>query len=580
MIFQPSFGSSQIPLSEYPRPQFERKSYFPLNGIWQYAITATADVPASFDGDILVPFSPESRLSGVSRALGADEFLHYRRTFTLPENFNRGRVIINFGACDQCCTVFCNGREAGRHEGGYLPFSMEITEFLTDNVNEISLVVTDDASSHIYGRGKQSYERGGIWYTAVSGIWQSVWLESVPLEYISGLNIFPDGINKRLGLRVQTVGGHEKLSCRIYDGEKLMYEFSDVPAGRLHTFDVPECKLWSPQSPELYRLVITCGGDVVYSYFGLRTFSRIQLHGRHFIALNGQPVFQSGLLDQGYWGEGIYTPATNRSMYDCLKKVKSLGFNMLRKHIKVEPFLWYYYCDILGIFVWQDMVNGGARYPKWRLNLGPFIDLHLNDADYASMGRGDERSRAQYIAEAEGTVRALFNSVSLCLWTPFNVGWGQFDCLKIEERLRAIDGTRLYDHASGWQDMGGGDVCSKHVYFKKVRLKNDNRRALALTEFGGYSFAEGERQRSFGYRKFKTRQKFTSALTKLYEREVVPAIRTQYLCATVYTQLADVEDEINGIFTSDMRCKVDEGVLKQLNRRLYEAFAECVGGDA
>lgn len=576
MIFKPTFEGGGVPLGEYPRPQFRRDSYLPLNGEWEYAITASAVPPKEYDGHIVVPYSPESALSGVGRQLKSDEFMHYRRTFALPEGFNRGRVIINFGACDQICTVFCNGTEAGRHEGGYLPFSFDITEHLKDGPNQLMVVVTDDASSDVYGRGKQSYKRGGIWYTAISGIWQSVWLESVPPVFLDGLKMVPDHESKTLCISCRTVGGEGAIDYAIYDGEQLIAARRGAAGGEVCTLDVSACKPWSPDSPELYRVVIECGDDKAESYFGLRSFSRQQRGGRQYFALNGLPIFQSGLLDQGYWGEGIYTPASNREMFDCLVKVKALGFNMLRKHIKIEPMLWYYYCDILGILVWQDMVNGGDKYRLLRLALGPFLNLHLDDANYKKMGRGNARSRGQYRIEAAGTAGALYNCVCICQWTLFNEGCGQFDSLKICEQMRALDGTRLYDHASGWQDMGGGDFCSRHVYFRKVKLKNDGVRILALTEFGGYSFKNGEGRRVFSYKHFANRQKFMAALKGLYLNEVVPAIREQALCAAVYTQLSDVEDEVNGIFTPDWQCKVDGDEMRAINSALYAAFEQSL----
>ena len=572
MIFQPDFDDSSIPLAEYPRPQLRRDSYLSLNGEWDCTFCSSAQPPKSYDCKIIVPFSPESPLSGVNRQLKPDEYLHYKRTFTLPQDFNRGRIIVNFGACDQRCKVYCNGAQVGGHEGGYLPFSFDITPHIREGENTLCVAVADDASSDVYGRGKQSYTRGGIWYTAISGLWQSVWIESVPQIYIKNLQLVPDYASNTLTVTVFCDGGEIPVNCTVYDGEKAICSRAGVPCNSPFTLDVSACKLWSPDSPELYSLKITCGDDIVYSYFGLRTFSRVRRSGRYYLAVNGHPIFQSGLLDQGYWGKGIYTPATNAEMYNCLKQVKALGFNMLRKHIKVEPLLWYYYCDVLGILVWQDMLNGGERYLKRRLNLGPFINLHLNDKNYKSMGRANELSRRQYVAEAEQTIATLFNCVSICLWTLFNEGWGQFDSLDMWNKMRALDFTRLYDPASGWQDTGGGDVNSKHVYFKKIRLKNDGKRALALTEFGGYSYSGAGGKKAFSYRNFSSPQKFMRALERLYEKQVVPAIVNDGLCAAVYTQLSDVEDEVNGLFTPDWRCKVDAQSMRKINESLYSAF--------
>ena len=568
------FVQGDIPLAEYPRPQFRRDSYLPLNGLWDYAFSPSAALPAQYQGKILVPYSPESPLSGVNRQLKRDEFLHYRRFFTLPPNFNRGRVIINFGACDQCCTVYCNGVEVCSHRGGYLPFTADVTGLLNGGRNELAVTVTDDASSHIYGRGKQSYSAGGIWYTAVSGLWQSVWVESVPEQYIASLRLVPDAVNGTLTLSCRVAGGGDfpAVGCEVSDGGEIIAS-GQVPPDGTCVLDVSRCERWSPDSPRLYDIVLTCGQDRVQSYFGLRTFGVGERGGMRCLTLNGIPVFQSGLLDQGYWGKGIYTPSSNREMYESIKAVKALGFNMLRKHIKVEPLLWYYYCDVLGIFVWQDMVNGGAPYSPVRINLGPFIDLRLNDRNFRSMGRDDPLSRRQYLDEAEGTVELLINCVSLCVWTLFNEGWGQFDSLAVGERMRAKDPSRLYDNASGWQDTGGGDFYSRHIYFRKVRLKNDGRRILALTEFGGYSFSDGQKgKKLFSYRKFSSAGEYMQALEKLYIRQIVPCILRSGLAATVYTQLCDVEQEINGIFREDGSCKGEEERFRRINAALYAAF--------
>lgn len=577
MIFTPQFSEEDRPLPEYPRPQFARDSYLSLNGLWDYSFSGDEQPPEKYHGKILVPYSPESALSGVNRQLKADEFLHYRTTFRLPEGFNKGRIIINFGACDQRCAVFVNGVRAGGHEGGYLPFSFDITPLLVSGDNQLAVTVADDASSHIYGRGKQSYEAKGIWYTAISGIWQSVWLESVPEIYLSGLRITPDAERGRLKLSCKVSGGEKAVSYAIYDGQSLIASATDVPADAECEIDVSGCKRWSPDDPQLYKIIILCGEDRVESYFGLRSFGTAYVGGKRYFTLNGEPIFHSGLLDQGYWGEGIYTPASNREMYECIRKVKALGFNMLRKHIKTEPMLWYYYCDISGVLVWQDMPNGGAPYSKLRINLGPFINLHLNDKNYASMGRDDSRSRAQYLAEAEGTADVLYNCVSVCLWTLFNEGWGQFDSADMYEIFRKKDPTRPIDHASGWQDKGSGDLNSRHIYFKKVRLKNDCRRVLALTEFGGYSFRDNADKKAFSYRTFATKEEFLAALERLYSDQIIPCIAREGLCATVYTQLCDVEHEVNGIFTADWRCKADEGALRRINDSLYAAFAEATG---
>lgn len=567
MRVKPDF--SERPFGEHPRPQMRRESFFSLNGRWEYAITEDKEPPERYQGEILVPYSPESAASGAGRQLKAGEYLHYRRSFDVPKGFDRGRVFCHFGACDQECEVFLNGVFLGGHAGGYTPFSFELFP-LRQRGNELRVRVRDDAASDRFGRGKQSYRPGGIWYTATSGLWQTVWLESTPLSYIRSFRFYPDAKAGKLTVKVLSSDrGETKIT--VLDGDMPICEGRGEGSVEL---DVSACRRWTPDAPELYRVVLAFGEDRVESYFGLRDFSLAERDGRRYFALNGEPIFQSGLLDQGYWPEGVYTPPSNRAMYEEIAAVKALGFNMLRKHIKLEPALWYYYCDCLGVLVWQDLVNGGAPYKKHRIYLAPFVDLHIDDTNYRGMGR-NEASRAQYLREAEETIDALFNCVSLCLWTPFNEAWGQFDAVRVCERLRAIDPTRLYDHASGWQDKGGGDVCSRHVYFRKVRLKNDKRRALALTEFGGYSFALAGhvfREKRFGYRGFHKREDYVRAWRKLYEEEILPAVEREGLCAAVYTQLSDVEEEINGIFTADRVLKGDGEEMRRVNEALRRAF--------
>ncbi len=578
MIFKPQFLESELPLQEYPRPQMQRNSYLSLNGTWQYAIRKSKQT-AEYDGEILVPYSPECKASGVGRQLQKDEYLIYRRTFRLPDGFCVGKVLLNVGACDQVSEVFINGACVGRHEEGYLPYSLEITSSLIDGENEVVFVVRDNADSDVYGRGKQKYDRGGIWYTATSGIWQSVWLESVPEQYIKKLKLTPNFEEKTLCVQCDLageVGEGNGISVSVTEGEKVISTvYMDGAEG---VIDVSACLPWSPQDPQLYGVSVHYGEDHVESYFGLRSFSVVKKGEFKYFAVNGQPVYHNGLLDQGYWSEGLYTPPSNRAMYEEIKAVKDLGFNMLRKHIKVEPLLWYYYCDVLGVLVWQDMINGGAKYPAWRIMLAPFFNLRLKDGNYKKMGRS-ERSRAQYYAEAHGLIDCLYNCVSLCLWTPFNEAWGQFDALETWRRLKLVDNTRPYDHASGWQDMGGGDVCSRHIYFRKAKPKNDRKRVLALTEFGGYSYAmEGHvfSDKSFGYKKFKDVEKLTAAYERLYEKEVLPLIEKQGLSATVYTELTDIEDEVNGLFTFDRVLKMDGERLKAVNEKVYQVFEKNI----
>ncbi len=572
MIFDVKFEKDNtIPLLEYPRPQFKRESYFCLNGFWDYQIEENGQT--KLEGKINVPYSPESDLSGVCRQLKKRETLIYKRSFTLPSGFNKGVVLLNFGACDQETTVFVNDEKVGENYGGYLPFTFDITAYLIEGENSLKVVVKDDADSDIYGRGKQTYNRGGIWYTATSGIWQTVFLESVPLSYIKSVKLTPNYDDKTLSVIAEIVGNKADITVEVVDGDRIIC--SQKGEGKV-TLDVSICKEWSVENPELYKVFITLGEDRVESYFGLRKFSVIERGGYKLFALNNKPLFNNGLLDQGYYHKGIYTPESNESMYKDVEAVKTLGYNMLRKHIKVEPLLWYYYCDVLGVLVWQDMLNGGTKYKKHRIMLAPFINLHLDDTNYKSMGRS-EKSREQYYKEAYGLQDLLYNVVSLCVYTPFNEAWGQFDALKVTKLLKERDNTRLYDHASGWQDKGGGDFCSKHIYFRKARIKNDGKRILALTEFGGYSLLlDGHvfSNKKFGYKFFKDQSRLQTAYQNLYEKEIIPLVNEQGLCATVYTELTDVEDEVNGILTFDRALKLNADFLRELNGKIYQSFNE------
>lgn len=573
MIFKPQFNSEGV-LPEYPRPQKKRDSYINLNGEWDYAFSKNDGFLKDFDGKIIVPYSPESKLSKVNRQLKKDEFLHLRKTFNLPEGFLKGRLLLNVGGCDQRCKVYFNGNLVGENNDGYNSFTIELTN-PNDVENEIYIIVTDDADSDVYGRGKQRYKRGGIWYTAISGIWKTCFLESVPEIFLQDFKYYVDYDQKALLIDCDVYGGNLPVTATVLDGESVV-DKKTSDGGKI-LLDVKNCKPWSLSSPELYVVILEVGNDRIESYFGLRKFSKTEIDGKFYFAINNEPVFLNGLLDQGYYGEGIYTPRKNEDLYEELLTLKTAGFNMLRKHIKVECDLWYYYCDILGIAVFQDMINGGGEYSALRINLGPFIDLRLNDKNYKSMKRNNIESRKQYLYEANRLIDRLFNVTSLFLWTPFNEGWGQFDAYDNWKILSKKDPTRLFDHASGWQDKGGGDVNSKHVYFKKVKPKNDYKRVLAVTEFGGYSYELSKKSgRKFGYKTFKSTDKFKKAYEKLYLQEIIPSIKSQGLSSCCYTQVSDVEDEINGLFTTDRVLKLDIDFLKTVNDKVYEAFYESL----
>ena len=532
-------------LPEYPRPQMRRDSYYNLNGEWDYAITAAGEKqPEKWDGKILVPFSPECELSGVGRVLKPDEYLWYRRDWECPEH--EGRVLLHFGAVDQSCTVYINGLRAFRHSGGYLPFEFDATGFLRKGVNEISVSVRDLSDTAHESRGKQKFERGGIWYTPQSGIWQTVWAECVPEDCIKKLKITPNFDESFVEVSAETVGGNTAYA--EFGGERY-----PLPA----KIPVPDFEAWSPEHPKLYDFAVVYGEDRVERYFAMRKFSvEKDDKGVTRLFLPGPPYFHNGLLDQGYWSDGMYTAPSDEALVWDIRTMKNLGFNMLRKHIKVEPMRWYYHCDRLGMLVWQDMPNGGGKYDLMTISAPLITRRHKKDNDYKRFARTDAAGRAEYYAGLDEMVRQLYNCPSIVMWVPFNEGWGQFDAAEAVRRIRALDQTRTIDHASGWHDQGAGDVQSLHVYFYQYRFRPDKRgRAVVLSEFGGYNLplaGHTWNDANFGYRGYKTPEALEAAYRKLYETQIIPA-KEKGLAACVYTQLSDVEDEVNGLVTYDRR---------------------------
>lgn len=557
-------------LTEYPRPQMRRDSYLNLNGRWEYAITDSDEPPLRWDGTILVPFSPESALSGVGRTLRPGETLWYRREVTVPEGFlpRDGRLLLHFGAVDQEAAVYLNGVLLGRHMGGYNAFTLDATDALGPR-NTLVVRVHDDTDASFHSRGKQKTRRGGIWYTPQSGIWQTVWMEAVPRYYIESLHIVP--LFDRSAVEV-TVRCAQPLQCEAtVDGRTV--PFTSGEAARI---PMPDFRAWSPEDPFLYDLTVTLGEDRIESYFGMRKIEvRADRGGVMRLFLNGEPYFHSGLLDQGYWPDGLYTAPSDEALIFDIRTAKAMGFNLLRKHIKVEPMRWYYHCDRLGMLVWQDMPSGGGKYRFSTVTLPLVTGVHRRDNRYRAFARASSQGRAEYMDELEEMVLQLFNAPSVALWVPFNEGWGQFDSTRVMERLRALDPTRPVDPASGWHDQGAGDLRSLHVYFKPFRFRRDRRgRALALSEFGGYNLrVDGHcfSQKDYGYRRLPDAAALWRDFARLYERQVLPAV-PRGLCAAVYTQLSDVEDELNGLMTYDRRvAKLDAEDVRELNDRLREA---------
>ncbi len=565
------------PLPEYPRPQLRRNSYLNLNGIWEYAITKTAEKPAAMQGEIVVPFSPETPLSGVGHILQPDEYLWYRRSVTLPEGFFRGsRLLLHFGAVDQRCTVWVNGQEAGSHTGGYLPFALDVTELIEGDAFTLELRVTDPTDTGSLSRGKQRLKNTGIWYTPQSGIWQTVWMECVPENYLRSLRITPKPEENAVHIRLEADDPAMAAVTICRDGGIIAEGQTDENGESTLTIPAEELRLWSPEDPFLYDVsIVLPGGDRVESYFGMRAFGiGKDEKGLPRLLLNGKPYFQNGLLDQGYWSDGYYTAPSDEALIHDIAEMKRLGFNMLRKHIKVEPLRWYYHCDRLGMLVWQDMMNGGESYSPLSIYVFSNLGLRVKDDRYRYFSRSDEAGRTHYYEELGQMIDLLYNTVSLALWVPFNEGWGQFDALKAAEFIRKRDDTRPIDHASGWYDQGGGDIKSIHWYFRPYHHKQPpkEQRPICLTEYGGYNCAvpghcwgEGA---EFGYKKIADPAEFNRAFQKLMEEQIIPA-KERGLAAAVYTQVSDVEGERNGLLTYDRKvCKANEAISRAVNAKL------------
>lgn len=585
---------AEHPLPEYPRPQLVRGGELNLNGPWQWAVSSTdsqdpltvADplhAPEFDGGTIVVPYSPEFPLSGVDHTITPQEVLWYRRSFVLPTIDAPGphRVLLHFGAVDQTCRVAVNGVEVGGHTGGFLPFTLDITQACAGHQeHEITVAVRDVTDASWLSRGKQATERGGIWYTQQSGIWQTAWLEVVPQVAVDRLVLTPRLEESALTVEIGSDHAPAGESARVtVSSQGRVVGTGHVAVNEPVTlaFDEP-VRPWSPEDPFLYDVEVVLGEDRVSSYVGMRSFGvGTNALGHPCLLLNGQPYLPVGLLDQGYWPDSGLTPPSDEAIVFDIELCKQMGFTMLRKHIKVEPLRWYAHCDRIGMLVWQDHVSGGTTYDYDQL--GPEVeDGHLDDTQYAKFSRADRDGREVSEVELHTMIEHLRGVPSLSLWVPFNEAWGQFDAARIAGEVAALDPTRQVDHASGWHDQGAGDLLSRHIYDQPVVVRPEwqaDPRVIALTEYGGYSLAVDGHiwgEKPFGYRQYETPEELLAAFTALHHDELEPAVR-EGLAATVYTQVSDVEDEVNGLVTYDRKVvKFPVKAVKAINDRLRAVF--------
>lgn len=610
-------------LIEYPRPLLVRDSYLNLNGYWDYAFTKEYKQPERYEGKILVPFSPEAVLSGVNRQLQPDEYLWYHRVITEEElgelgknelfsagnlreqngskqdtlencnqkaskrnendsaKIRKKRILLHFGAVDQACRVFVNGKNAGAHTGGYLPFELDITEYLHAGENELLVAVKDLSDTSYHARGKQKLKSEGMFYTAQSGIWQTVWMECVPQQYIRSVETKSDLEKGVIKIKVNTGKHSKEVMIEIREPEiykdsmrmpqdvvESMAIFQRATGVSDTWIEIPlkTFKLWNCETPYLYYFTVTMGEDQIVSYFAMREFSLIKQKEVPRICLNGEAQFQNGVLDQGYWPDGLYTAPSDEAFIFDLEEMKKTGFNMVRKHLKIEPQRWYYHCDRLGMVVWQDMVNGGSCYKHWFVTylatLMSWMKISMRDIYPKLLSRETRAGRHEFVREMKETVQLLKGHPSIAAWVIFNEGWGQFQTEDMTRILRKEDPDRLIDQASGWFDQGGGDFSSLHNYFFKLFIRTEEKRASVLSEFGGYSYrVEGHSAcpKLYGYGICRNEKdlnhRYQDRGKKM--RELIP----EGLCASVYTQWSDIEEEVNGVYTYDRKVrKIKESI--------------------
>ncbi len=544
-----------IPWSSYPRPQMKREQYKILNGNWKCN-----------GKDILVPYPPQSELSGYEGPV--EDVLEYETVFVIPEDFTKERVLLHFGAVDQIAQVWVNGTFVGKHEGGYLPFTFDITEVVVRSGENRLFVKATDTLDLKYPYGKQCKKRGGMWYTPVSGIWKTVWLENVPDQYIEKIKITPD----LTGIDIEVSADEEvDIMAEIFlsDGSIFSCQLENSHA----RIEIDNPILWDVDNPYLYEMKLRMGEDCVESYFALRTIGIEKKDGINRVCLNGKPIFLHGVLDQGYFQDGIFLPKDEAEYEKDVLRMKELGFNMLRKHIKIEPEAFYYACDKLGMLVVQDMVNSGSY--SWTFDTAlPTIGFKKRKD---TKGRIDGERELIFKNHMKGTLEHLYSHPSIIVYTIFNEGWGQFHSDAMYDLAKSWDSSRLFNTTSGWFAQKKNDFDSEHIYFKVIDL-NVKERPLFVSECGGYALPiEGHLfnpDNEYGYGKCKDSEDLTNRMEAMYKKMILPAVK-KGACGCVYTQLSDVEDEVNGLYTYDRQvCKVVKDKMQQVAEALYDEIAQ------